>query len=154
MLALARALMGRPRLLLLDEPSLGLAPLVVAEIFRIVRELNEREGLTVLVVEQNARIALDVAHRANVLEVGRVAVAGRRRRAARQRVRPPELPGLLMVVLAFDWSQFFQQVVSGLASGGIYASLALALVLIHRATGIINFAQGEMAMFTTFIAWT
>jgi branched-chain amino acid transport system ATP-binding protein len=76
MLALARALMGRPRLLLLDEPSLGLAPLLVAEVFRIVRELNEREGLTVLVVEQNARIALDVAHRATVLEVGRVAVQG------------------------------------------------------------------------------
>jgi branched-chain amino acid transport system ATP-binding protein len=76
MLALARALMSRPRLLLLDEPSLGLAPLVVAELFRIVRELNERDGLTVLVVEQNARIALDVAHRATVLEVGRVAVEG------------------------------------------------------------------------------
>ena len=76
MLALARALMSRPRLLLLDEPSLGLAPLVVAEIFRIVRELNERDGLTVLVVEQNARIALDVADRATVLEVGRVAVEG------------------------------------------------------------------------------
>jgi branched-chain amino acid transport system ATP-binding protein len=76
MLALARALMSRPRLLLLDEPSLGLAPLVVAEIFRIVRELNERDGLSVLVVEQNARIALDVATRATVLEVGRVAVEG------------------------------------------------------------------------------
>jgi branched-chain amino acid transport system ATP-binding protein len=76
MLALARALMSRPRLLLLDEPSLGLAPLVVAEIFRIVRELNERDGLSVLVVEQNARIALDIANRASVLEVGRVAVAG------------------------------------------------------------------------------
>jgi len=76
MLALARALMGRPRLLLLDEPSLGLAPLVTREIFRIVRELNEEEGLTVLVVEQNANIALKVASRAYVLEVGRVAVAG------------------------------------------------------------------------------
>jgi branched-chain amino acid transport system ATP-binding protein len=76
MLALARALMSRPRLLLLDEPSLGLAPLVVAEIFRSVRELNEGDGLTVLVVEQNARIALDVADRATVLEVGRVAVEG------------------------------------------------------------------------------
>ena len=76
MLALARALMSHPRMLLLDEPSLGLAPLIVAEIFRIVRELNDREGLTVLVVEQNARIALDVAHRATVLEVGRVAVQG------------------------------------------------------------------------------
>ena len=76
MLALARALMLRPRLLLLDEPSLGLAPLVVAEIFRIVRELNEREGLAVLVVEQNAVVALDATSRAYVLEVGQVAVEG------------------------------------------------------------------------------
>jgi branched-chain amino acid transport system ATP-binding protein len=76
MLALARALMSRPRLLMLDEPSLGLAPKVTAEIFRIVRELNERDGLTVLVVEQNARIALDAAQQAFVLEVGRVAVSG------------------------------------------------------------------------------
>jgi branched-chain amino acid transport system ATP-binding protein len=76
MLALARALMQRPRLLLLDEPSLGLAPKIVAEIFRIVRDLNEREGLTVLVVEQNAVIALETASRAFVLEVGRVAVSG------------------------------------------------------------------------------
>jgi branched-chain amino acid transport system ATP-binding protein len=76
MLALGRALMLRPRLLLLDEPSLGLAPLVVAEIFRIVRELNEREGLSVLVVEQNAALALEASSRAYVLEVGRVAVEG------------------------------------------------------------------------------
>ena len=76
MLALARALMARPRLLLLDEPSLGLAPMIVREIFRIVRELNDQEGLTVLVVEQDARIALDAAARAYVLEVGRVALSG------------------------------------------------------------------------------
>jgi branched-chain amino acid transport system ATP-binding protein len=76
MLALARALMGRPRLLMLDEPSLGLAPLIVREIFRIVHELNEKEGLTVLVVEQDARIALAAASSAYVLEVGRVAVSG------------------------------------------------------------------------------
>jgi len=76
MLALARAFMQRPRLLLLDEPSLGLAPLLVTEIFRIVKELNEQEGLTVLVVEQNAHIALQAAQTAYVLEVGRVALAG------------------------------------------------------------------------------
>jgi branched-chain amino acid transport system ATP-binding protein len=76
MLALARALMLRPRLLLLDEPSLGLAPLVVAEIFRIVGELNEREGLAVLVVEQNAALALKASARAYVLEVGKVALEG------------------------------------------------------------------------------
>jgi len=76
MLAVARALMARPRLLMLDEPSLGLAPMIVREIFRIVRELNARDGLTVLVVEQDARIALDSASSAYVLEVGRVAVEG------------------------------------------------------------------------------
>jgi branched-chain amino acid transport system ATP-binding protein len=76
MLVLARALVGRPRLLMLDEPSLGLAPLIVQELFRVVRRLNEEEGLTVLVVEQNANIALDVSSRAYVLEVGNVAVEG------------------------------------------------------------------------------
>jgi len=76
MLALARALMSRPRLLLLDEPSLGLAPLIVKEFFRTVRELNEKEGLTVLVVEQDARIALASSSRAYVLEVGQVALTG------------------------------------------------------------------------------
>jgi branched-chain amino acid transport system ATP-binding protein len=75
-LALARALMQRPRLLLLDEPSLGLAPLVVSELFRVIGDLNQREGLSVLVVEQNARLALASSSRAYVLEVGRVAVAG------------------------------------------------------------------------------
>ena len=76
MLALGRALMSRPRLLLLDEPSLGLAPMVVREFFRIVGQLNEQEGLTVLVVEQDARIALRASLRAYVLEVGRVALTG------------------------------------------------------------------------------
>jgi branched-chain amino acid transport system ATP-binding protein len=76
MLALARAFMQRPRLLLLDEPSLGLAPRLVTEIFRIIKDLNEMEGLTVLVVEQNAHIALQVSQAAYVLEVGRVALSG------------------------------------------------------------------------------
>jgi branched-chain amino acid transport system ATP-binding protein len=76
MLALARAFMQRPRLLMLDEPSLGLAPLLVTEIFRIVKELNEQEGLTVLVVEQNAHLALQLSQAAYVLEVGRVALCG------------------------------------------------------------------------------
>jgi branched-chain amino acid transport system ATP-binding protein len=76
MLALARAFMQRPRLLLLDEPSLGLAPLLVTEIFRIVKDLNEQEGLTVLVVEQNAHLALQLSRAAYVLEVGRVALFG------------------------------------------------------------------------------
>ncbi len=76
MLALARGILQRPRLMLLDEPSLGLAPLVVQEFFRIVKELNEKEGLTVLVTEQSANIALETADTAYVLEVGRVALSG------------------------------------------------------------------------------
>ncbi len=76
MLALARALVGRPRLLMLDEPSLGLAPTIVRELFQIVRELNEKDGLTGLVVEQNANSALQTASRAYVLEVGKVAISG------------------------------------------------------------------------------
>ena len=76
MLAIGRALMMRPRLLLLDEPSLGLAPIVVQEIFRIVRAINEQDKVTILVVEQNASIALQSAGQAYVLEVGRVVVSG------------------------------------------------------------------------------
>jgi len=76
MLAVARALMSRPRLLLLDEPSLGLAPLVVREIFRIVRSINHEQGVSVLLVEQNASIALDLADHAYLLETGRVVMSG------------------------------------------------------------------------------
>jgi len=75
MVALGRALMSRPRVLLLDEPSLGLAPLLVAEVFRIITEINNR-GTTVLLVEQNAHAALDIAHYAYVLENGRQVLEG------------------------------------------------------------------------------
>lgn len=72
MLAIARSLLARPRLLLLDEPSLGLAPQIVQTIFHIIREINQESGTTILLVEQNAHMALHVAHYAYVLEVGRV----------------------------------------------------------------------------------
>ncbi len=75
MLALGRALMSRPRLLLLDEPSLGLAPLIVKEVLNIIRQLNE-EGVTILLVEQNAAAALEIAHYGYVLENGRLALEG------------------------------------------------------------------------------
>ncbi|WP_408904080.1 ABC transporter ATP-binding protein [Neoroseomonas nitratireducens] len=76
MLAIGRALMSRPRLLLLDEPSLGLAPLIVRQIFAAIRDLNEKEGLTVLLVEQNANQALRLAHRGYVLVNGRITLRG------------------------------------------------------------------------------
>ena len=76
MLAIARALMSRPRLLLLDEPSLGLAPLVVKQIFEIIRDLNERDGMTVFLVEQNAYHALKLAHRGYVMVTGTITLSG------------------------------------------------------------------------------
>jgi len=76
MLAIGRALMAEPRLLLLDEPSFGLAPIVVREIARIVRAINREQGVSVLLVEQNARMAFGIASRAYVMETGRVALSG------------------------------------------------------------------------------
>ena len=76
MLAIARALMSRPRLLLLDEPSLGLAPMIVKQIFQVIREINQREGVTVFLVEQNAFHALKLANRGYVLVNGQVTLSG------------------------------------------------------------------------------
>ena len=76
MLAIARALMSRPKLLLCDEPSLGLAPLITQELFEVLRKLNAEEGLSVLLVEQNANLALKVAHRVYLLETGNIVASG------------------------------------------------------------------------------
>ncbi len=76
MLAISRALMARPSLLLLDEPSLGLAPLIAQLIFRIIRQINEERRTTILLVEQNANMALRIAHRGYVMENGRIILEG------------------------------------------------------------------------------
>jgi branched-chain amino acid transport system ATP-binding protein len=76
MLAIARCLMGQPRLVMLDEPSLGLAPVVVEDVFRVIRDLNARDGLTIVLVEQNVAQSLALAHRGYVLENGRVVMEG------------------------------------------------------------------------------
>jgi branched-chain amino acid transport system ATP-binding protein len=76
MLAIARALMSKPRLLLCDEPSLGLAPLIVKELFHILEALNREEDVSILLVEQNANLAVDIAHRVYVLETGLIAASG------------------------------------------------------------------------------
>ena len=94
MLAIGRALMSRPRLLLLDEPSLGLAPLVVKQIFEVIREINEQQKVTVFLVEQNAFHALRLAHRGYVMQTGRITLAGSGRELlANPEVRPAYLEG-------------------------------------------------------------
>jgi branched-chain amino acid transport system ATP-binding protein len=94
MLAIGRALMSRPRLLLLDEPSLGLAPLLVRQIFGAIRELNEKEGLTILLVEQNAHHALKLARRGYVLVNGQITMQGTGRELlARPEIRAAYLEG-------------------------------------------------------------
>jgi branched-chain amino acid transport system ATP-binding protein len=87
MLAIARALMSRPRLLLLDEPSLGLAPLIVRQIFSAIRDLNQREKLTIFLVEQNAFHALKLAHRGYVMVNGRISMQG----TGRELLERPEI---------------------------------------------------------------
>jgi branched-chain amino acid transport system ATP-binding protein len=76
MLAIARALMARPKVLLLDEPSMGLAPIVTSQIYEQIRDLNTKEGISILLVEQNARLALNLAHRGYVIETGRIVMEG------------------------------------------------------------------------------
>ena len=76
MLVIGRGLMSHPRLMMLDEPSIGLAPLLVQEIFRVIQQINQEIGMPILLVEQNARLALEVAHYAYVMETGRVVLAG------------------------------------------------------------------------------
>ena len=77
MVAIGRALMGKPTLLLMDEPSMGLSPKMVEEIGRIIRDINEKRGVSIILVEQNARLALGLAHRGYVLEVGKIILAGK-----------------------------------------------------------------------------
>ena len=76
MLAIARALVANPKLMMLDEPSLGLAPMIVEEIFEIIQRINQEEDMTILLVEQNANMALSIAHHGYILENGRIVMEG------------------------------------------------------------------------------
>ena len=148
MLAIARALMARPSLVLLDEPSLGLAPLVTQELFRTLGELNREQGISMLVVEQNANLALGIAQRGYVLETGAIVTSGNADELLGNDDVRHRVPGELS-----EMSLFLTQVMNGIGNGAVYASLALALVLIFRTTGILNFAQGEMALYSTYLFW-
>ena len=85
MLAIGRGLMARPKIMLLDEPSLGLSPLLVKEIFSIIRRLNREQNVTMVLVEQNAKVALDVAHYGYVMELGRIVMSGDAKKLAQSK---------------------------------------------------------------------
>ncbi len=125
MLAIARALMARPRLLLLDEPSLGLAPLIVKQIFAAIKGLNETEGLTVFLVEQNAFHALKLAHRAYVMVNGNIAMTGTGKELlARPKSAPPISKGAIEPMSLFVEDSFWVFLFMTVIIGGGAAFLA------------------------------
>jgi branched-chain amino acid transport system ATP-binding protein len=130
MLAIARALMMSPRLLVLDEPSFGLAPRIVEEIFNIVDRIRREEHVSVLLVEQNANLALELADHAYPPRNRLRRHLGKRQGACRRSADPPLLSRILT---GSPMHELLQQIFSGLAAGAVYASVALALVMIYRA---------------------
>ena len=152
MLAIGRALMAAPRLLMLDEPSLGLAPLVVQAIFQVIRELHRR-GVTILLVEQNVRQALAVADRGYVLATGRVILEGSGDGAALQPRRGAGLPqrgaggrqvsGLELLL---------QQLINAVSIGSLYALMAIGLAMVFGILRLINFAHGDLIMVGSYAA--
>ena len=161
-LVIARALMAAPRVLLLDEPSLGLAPRMVAQVMELIRQLRDDAGLTVLLVEQNARSALGIADKGLVLNLGKVvaeddaatlaADVGLRRHYLGFKGRTG-LAGRAGREEKGQMQEFLEFTLGGIAIGMIYAAIALSLVLIWRGTRVLNYSQGGMAMFTTYVAW-
>ena len=147
MLAVARALMSRPSLLLLDEPSLGLAPLIVEDLFERFAALNKEQGVTLLVVEQNAQLALGIADRGYVLASGEIDVEG----PADELINDDAIRRAYLGVLGgLKMELFLQRLFDAISNGSTYALVAVALVLIFKATTLINFAQGEMGMLGAF----
>ena len=150
MLAISRGLMMRPKLFLLDEPSFGLAPLVVQEIFAIMRAINREQNVSMLLVEQNANLALDLADRAYLLETGRVVLSGSCRRPQAEQRRAALLPRLLNKYGSAAAPNHFR---GSRPAASMPASRWLWSWSIRPPISL-TFAQGEMAMFSTYGAWT
>ena len=145
MLAIARALMSRPKLLLCDEPSLGLAPLITQELFGIIA--SDQRGGDRRAAGRAERQPGDEDRPPRVPARDRAHRRLRRRRDDRRRRQHPQgLPGVLM-------DRFFDALFLGLSSGSVYALVALGLVVVYRGTGHLNFAQGEMATLSAYITW-
>ena len=147
MLALGRALMAEPRVLLLDEPSLGLAPLLVQQIFRTLAELKAK-GVTMLLVEQNINLALDLADRAYVLRTGEVSLEGSAAESeGRLRSGGRGLSGGAAMSLEL---YIAQQIINAVSLGSLYALVAIGLSMVFGILRMTNFAHGDMMMVGAF----
>ena len=144
MVAIGRALMAEPRLLAIDELSLGLAPLVVDQLVEFLVRLNTEEGVAILLVDQNARLAFGLCERAYVLETGRLGTGGAERGAGDPARGAQRLPRRRLG--AARVTTFLQLIVVGISTGSVFGLVGMALVLVYRTTGIVNFAQGVSAV--------
>ena len=158
MLAVARALMSRPKLLLMDEPSLGLSPMLVSEVFELIAELRDL-GVTILLVEQNVRMTLDIVDRAYLVNTGRVEFVGTpdeiRQHADLEQAYLGGGRGQMRTtggragVSTVTWTRsttVIQYLISSLSLGGLYALMTLGLVVVYGILRLINFAYGELVM--------
>ena len=148
MCAIGRALMSRPKLLLMDEPSAGLAPLVVAQVFELVQRIRA-EGLTVLIVEQNVQQVLDVVDRAYLLEVGAIKLAGTSAELKEQRLHSQVVYG---AVAAMD-IYLLEAIINGLLLGGVLALLALGLNLIFGVIDVVWIAYADIVMCGMYVIY-
>ena len=146
MVAIGRALMARPDLLAIDELSLGLAPIVVAELAEHLRYLNTERGTAILLVEQEVTLAFDLCARACVLEAGRVVVTGTTAELAESDAVRKAYFGELAELRGAPMNEFVTYLVTGIALGSSFALIGSGFVVVHRVTRVVNFAQGSLAV--------
>src|SRR5690606_3428321 len=142
MVAIGRALMARPAVLLLDEPSLGLAPLITQQIMRLLHDLRDRTGLTVVLVEQNAASALSITDHGFVLSQGAVVARG----SSAELLADDRMRHAYLGFCGDPVNQFISLPFEGIANGAIYAALGLSLVITDQAARLVNFAPPALAL--------